>query len=123
MMDFTSISEELAEKYIVLKEIEQLMHTNKNFADELVMGRSALTEAKKIQQEFFPMSNKSEMIIMTLLNQNFVYDEVDYSNELEDKSITNGCSMGLLLYVADAVADEINIINRKISDLQTTAVF
>ena len=121
--DLFLLPEELAEKYVVLKNLERRIHSDKNFANELINGRVALTDARRIQREFFTMDDDSEKIVMTLLSQNFVYDDVDYSNELENKSAIDGCAAGLFLYVADVVADEISIINRKISDLQISEVF
>ena len=59
----------------------------KKLMDMLFYGHVARVEARRIQEEFFPMAENSEEIVMTLLNENFVYEEVDYSNEVDDTSV------------------------------------
>jgi len=112
----------LADKYIKIKELELLAHKDNNFKNTLLCGKVALQEAKRIQEEFFPLHEESELIIMTLLNQKFSYDGVDYSNEV-DRIALHSCEAGLFLYTAYAMADEINILNNTISDLQGTEAF
>lgn len=121
--NLSALSDILAEKYINLKELELLAHESKKLLNTLICGKLALQEAKRIQEEFFPMSNESEKIIMTLLNQKFSYDGVDYSNEVNDKIIVQHAEAGLFLYTANAIADEVNIINKTISDLQSEEAF
>lgn len=120
--DFSVAADELAEKYIEIKKLELLAKNDEKLKKNLTGGKNALQEAKRIQEEFYPLSDDSEKIIMTLLNQKFVYDGIDYSDEI-DKSILKYCDIGLVLYVAITMADEIEILNKTINDLQENDFF
>lgn len=114
----SNMTDRLAIGYIDLKNIESEIYTDKNLANTLILGKAVLQVARRIQEEFFPMNDSSEEIIMTLLNQKFTYDGVDYSDEVDDKLLLSCCDEGLFLYTINALSDEINIINQLISDLQ-----
>ena len=123
LLEIAPMIDNLAADYIHLKNLEQEMKKNKEIANIMSYGNIALSEARRIQEEFFPMSDNSEEIVMTLLNQKFVYDKVDYSDELADKSILSYCDIGLLLYISDSISDEITILNKMINDLEAEKVF
>ena len=83
--------------------------------DMLFYGHVARVEARRIQEEFFPMAENSEEIVMTLLNENFVYEEVDYSNEVDDTSVQYA-KVGLFLYVEYELYKQIDAIEESIGD-------
>ncbi len=123
LLKIAPVIDNVAMDYIHLKHLEQAMEVDEELADAIVYGKIALSEAHRIQEEFFPMSENSEEIVMTLLNQKFVYDEVNYSEELNYKTVRKYCDVGMLLYVAEAIADEINKLNNRIKDLLGEKVF
>lgn len=123
LLEFAPTIDNLTADYIHLKNLEQEIKRHKGMADMMHYGKKALSEARRIQEEFFPMSDISEEIVMTLLNQKFVYDQVDYSDELTDKLILHFCDAGLLLYVSEAISEEINTLNKIINDLEAEKVF
>ena len=87
--ELNKLTEDLAEKYIKLRDLERAGYKDEKLMDMLFYGHVARVEARRIQEEFFPMAENSEEIVMTLLNENFVYEEVDYSNEVDDTSVPN----------------------------------
>lgn len=121
--NIAAITDAMAEKYIELNELEARIHTDVAFHPAFLYGNRALAEAKRLQQEFFPLSDNSEEIIARLLNQKFWYDSVDYSDEVEDKGIIQYCEVGLFLYTINALSDEVQRINKIISDLEGTDTF
>ena len=80
--DLRILTDELGEKYIKLKDLEWAGHKDNEVKEMLYYGHIARVEARRIQGEFFPMAENSEEIIMTLLNQKFWYEGVDYSDEV-----------------------------------------
>lgn len=122
-LEIAPVTDNMATDYTHLKHLEQAMEVDGELADTMIYGKMALSEAHRIQEEFFPMSENSEEIVMTLLNQKFVYDGVNYSEELNYKTVRKYCDVGMLLYVAEATADEINKLNNRINDLLGEKVF
>ena len=113
--DLSILTDELGEKYIKLKDLEWAGHKDNEVKEMLYYGHIARVEARRIQGEFFPMAENSEEIVMTLLNENFVYEEVDYSNEVDDTSVQYA-KVGLFLYVEYELYKQIDAIEESIGD-------
>lgn len=113
--DLRILTDELGEKYIKLKDLEWAGHKDNEVKEMLYYGHIARVEARRIQGEFFPMAENSEEIVMTLLNENFVYEEVDYSNEVDDTSVQYA-KVGLFLYVEYELYKQIDAIEESIGD-------
>ena len=113
--DLRILTDELGEKYIKLKDLEWAGHKDNEVKEMLYYGHIARVEARRIQGEFFPMAENSEEIVMTLLNENFIYEEVDYSNEVDDTSVQYA-KVGLFLYVEYELYKQIDAIEESIGD-------
>ena len=113
--ELNKLTEDLAEKYIKLRDLERAGYKDEKSMDMLFYGHVARVEARRIQEEFFPMAENSEEIVMTLLNENFVYEEVDYSNEVDDTSVQYA-KVGLFLYVEYELYKQIDAIEESIGD-------
>lgn len=87
--ELNKLTEDLAEKYIKLRDLERAGYKDEKLMDMLFYGHVARVEARRIQEEFFPMAENSEEIVMTLLNENFVYEEVDICNNNIDNLQNN----------------------------------
>ena len=85
--DLRILTDKLGEKYIKLKDLEWAGHKDNEVKEMLYYGHIARVEARRIQGEFFPMAENSEEIIMTLLNQKFWYEGVDYSDEVNKMAV------------------------------------
>lgn len=96
------LTENIANGYINLNDVAEDIDI-----EDLKKGREILQDTRRIQEEFFPLSDNSEEIIVTLLSQNFVYDETDYSNEIIDSELLKYSEIGLLLYVLTAFSDKV----------------
>ena len=107
--ELNKLTEDLAEKYIKLRDLELAGYKDEKLMDMLFYGHVARVEARRIQEEFFPMAENSEEIVMTLLNENFVYEEVD------DTSVQYA-KVGLFLYVEYELYKQIDAIEESIDD-------
>lgn len=114
--ELNKLTEDLAEKYIKLRDLELAGYKDEKLMDMLFYGHVARVEARRIQEEFFPMAENSEEIVMTLLNENFVYEEVDYSNEVDDTSVQYA-KVGLFLYVEYELYKQIDAIEESIASI------
>ena len=108
--ELNKLTEDLAEKYIKLRDLELAGYKDEKLMDMLFYGHVARVEARRIQEEFFPMAENSEEIVMTLL-----YEEVDYSNEVDDTSVQYA-KVGLFLYVEYELYKQIDAIEESIGD-------
>lgn len=97
-----SLTEKIAASYIELNDIAERIDI-----EDLKKGREILQDTRRVQEEFFPLSDNSEEFIVTLLSQNFVYDETDYSNEIIDSELLKYSEIGLLLYVLTSFSDKV----------------
>ena len=104
--ELNKLTEDLAEKYIKLRDLERAGYKDEKLMDMLFYGHVARVEARRIQEEFFPMAENSEEIVMTLLNENFVY---------EDTSVQYA-KVGLFLYVEYELYKQIDAIEESIGD-------
>ncbi len=120
--DLSILTDELGEKYIKLKDLEWAGHKDKEVKEMLYYGHIARVEARRIQGEFFPMAENSEEIIMTLLNQKFWYEGVDYSDEV-NKMAVNYADVGLFLYVSYALKEQIETVEELIGDEVESRIF
>ena len=120
--DLRILTDELGEKYIKLKDLEWAGHKDNEVMDMLFYGHVARVEARRIQEEFFPMAENSEEIIMTLLNQKFWYEGVDYSDEV-NKMAVNYADVGLFLYVSYALKEQIETVEELIGDEVESRIF
>lgn len=100
------LTENIANGYIKLNDVAEDIDI-----EDLKKGREILQDTRRIQEEFFPLSDNSEEIIVTLLSQNFVYDKTDYSNEIIDSELLKYSEIGLLLYVLTAFSDKVVKLN------------
>lgn len=120
--ELNKLTEDLAEKYIKLRDLERAGYKDEKLMDMLFYGHVARVEARRIQEEFFPMAENSEEIIMTLLNQKFWYEGVDYSDEV-NKMAVNYADVGLFLYVSYALKEQIETVEELIGDEVESRIF
>ena len=120
--DLRILTDELGEKYIKLKDLEWAGHKDNEVKEMLYYGHIARVVARRIQGEFFPMAENSEEIIMTLLNQKFWYEGVDYSDEV-NKMAVNYADVGLFLYVSYALKEQIETVEELIGDEVESRIF
>lgn len=117
-----NLTEDLGEKYLKLNDLELAGYKNDKIKEKLIYGQTACSEARRIQEEFFPMAENSEEIMMMLLNQKFSYEGVDYSDEV-DKMAVHNAEIGLFLYVANALETQISAIEELIGEAIGEEIF
>lgn len=110
-MDIVKAIRSLKEGYEMLRGIEIGAYADQKEMNTLINGRSALAEARAIQEQFFPKNEESEKIVMMLLNDRFKYDGKDYSSELTEPELTEYAQVGLLLYMSNILSSEAEKLN------------
>lgn len=111
-IELKQIVEKLAEAYILIYELREKIKDDEDLKKTLYDGKSAYCDARRLQEEFYPLDYDSEEICLTMLEENFKYDGVDYTDELidDDEKIvyTKACrELGQMFYMLYALRDEI----------------
>ena len=111
-------------KELLLETFENLQKIDKNMLQiDCVKGNKAVSEAALIHRQFEPYTENSETMIVELLDNNFVYDGIDYKNDLEDKSSAEFAQDGLITYIIESVSRLAANIDDKISDMVVNELF
>ena len=71
--ELNKLTEDLAEKYIKLRDLERAGYKDEKLMDMLFYGHVARVEARRIQEEFFPMAENSEEIVIDVYKRQIYY--------------------------------------------------
>lgn len=109
---------------LLLEVFESLQKINKNILRiNCVKGNQAVSQAALIHRQFEPYTEESEAMIVGLLDNNFVYDGIDYTDDLEDRSLAEFAKDGLITYLVETVSRLAVEIDNKISDMVVNELF